>query len=129
MLRERVSRLIEIDIRNQQIPTYDLVASYYCAEAVASDRAQWKQCVAGLSDLVLPGGALLLSALRHCSEYQVLDRGFPTYWVDERELLEQLLAFGFERDSIVIETIPIKEWTDQGFDSICCVWATKRPTE
>lgn len=124
-LRERVSRFAEIDVRRPQSPAYDLVASYYCAECVAGEREQWRLSLAGLAGLVAPGGVLLLAALRRCRAYHVLGRVFPTAFIDETDFAAELPALGFDSAATVIEIVPIEEWSGQGFDSICCVWAAR----
>lgn len=125
LLRDRVSRLFELDIRKPQQPSYDLVASYYCAEAVAGDYSQWEKCLKGLADLVLPGGFLLIGALRNCTEYRVFENTFPNTCVDEDDFATILPKLGFNARTMIIESVAIEKWTDQGFDSICCVWAEK----
>jgi len=51
LLRYRVRTLKVVDIRRPQPladhTTYDLVASYYCAECVATTREEWRQYLVG----------------------------------------------------------------------------------
>ncbi len=127
MLRARVARLMVMDIREPQPQTgvYDLVASYYCAECVSGERKQWRKCLEGLAGIVAPGGVLLMGALRRCREYHVFGHAFPTTYVDEVDYARELPLLGFDADSLVIETVAVQDWVDQGFESINCIWARK----
>lgn len=125
MVRERAGVLRQMDIRNPQMGSYDLVASYYTAECVAGTQEEWRRCLATLAGLVAPGGVLLLGVVRHCRAYHVCGHVFPATYVDEGDLAEALPALGFDPDTLLIEVAPVAEWVDQGFDSICTVWARK----
>lgn len=129
MLRARVARLLRGDIRARQPlgrpASYDLVASFYCLEAVACDREEWSSCLAALARLVAPGGVMLLGAMRRCHEYSVMGRVFPTACVCEEDFAAELPRLGFSPAQTVIEVIGDVGWGEQGFDSICCVRAVK----
>ena len=130
LLRERVAGLLPADVRDPrplgEVAPFDLVASYYCLECVSGDRADWRRFLANVAGLVAPGGVLLLGALRRCREYHVLDRTFPTAFIDEADFAAGLPALGFDPAATVVEAVPVAEWAGQGFDSICCVWTQKR---
>ena len=126
LLQERVSRLIQMDLRQPQSGAYDLVASYYCAECVASTQLEWRQCLASLAGLLSPGGVLLLGVVRRCRSYNICGTVFPASSIDEEDLAGILPSLGFDQATIVIEAVPVAEWSEQGFDGICCVWAQKR---
>lgn len=125
LVKARVGELRQMDIRSPQAGAYDLVASYYTAECVAGTQDEWRQCLATLAGLVAPGGVLLLGVVRHCRAYNVCGQVFPATYVDERDFATVLPTLGFDADTLVIEVAPVAEWIDQGFDSICCVWAIK----
>lgn len=132
LLRQRVTTLKAVDIR--MLPPladhgkYDLVASYYCAECVATTQEEWRRYLANICVLIAPGGVLLLGALRRCRAYRVFDRAFPSAYVDELDFAAALPALGFATSATTIRAVPVMEWSSQGFESICCVWAEKDRT-
>jgi hypothetical protein len=108
--------------------TYDLVASFYCAESITSTKDEWKNAIVNLFKLVAPGGTLLISALRNCHSYRVIDTKFSVAPVDETDLEAILLEHNFDPDSIEIRPVAVADSTDSGFDGICLVKAVKLPT-
>lgn len=129
VLRQKVVGLHQVDIRSS-LPfgsrrTFDLVGSFFCIEAVSSDREEWSTYLEHLSSTVAPGGNLLLASVRQCRGYEVLGRMFPAAYVDEADFLGLLPRFGFDEGSLVVHAVPIKEWAAEGFDSICLVAASK----
>jgi hypothetical protein len=129
LTRGKVAGLLPVNVRDAHppgdLPPFDLFASYYCLECVSGEREEWRQRLANVCGLVAPGGVLLLGSLRRCHEYHVLDRVFPTAFVDESDFAAELPKLGFDPTAMVIESAPVAEWAGQGFDSICCVWAVK----
>lgn len=128
-LRQRVTALKQGNIR-QENPlgdgaTYDLVASFYCLEAVTADRAEWALFLARLARLVRPGGILLLGAVRRCNVYHVFEREFPTTYLDESDFAAELPRVGFPAEQTVIRVAEGVGWGEQGFDSVLCVRAVK----
>lgn len=128
-LRKKVTGLHLADIR-QSNPLgspqeFDLVTSFFCIEAVSPDLSDWETFLCNLSSLVATNGTMVLAAVRLCSEYEVLGRMFPTARVDESDFERILPACGFDPNSLVVRAVPITEWTDEGFDSICLVSARK----
>jgi hypothetical protein len=103
---------------------YDLVASYYCAEAVATSRAEWRTYLAHLAGLVAPAGLLLMGAARHSQAYRVLDYAFAQAHIDETDFASELPALGFPASGTVVEIFN-SGWQANGFESICCVRAIK----
>ena len=129
-LRRRITALKNADVRLnhplQDGSVYDLVISYYCIEAVATNRSDWSRYLANLVQLVAPGGLLILAAMRRCREYHVFDRTFPTAFIDETDFATELPQLGFPPEQTVIRSVSVADWAEQGFDSICCVRA-RRP--
>lgn len=125
MVKQKAGSLRQMDLRQPQAGAYDLVASYYTAECVAGTQSEWRQCMATLAGLVAPGGVLLLGVVRHCRAYNVCGQVFPATYVDEADFAEVLPTLGFDPATLVVEVAAVAEWVDQGFESICCVWATK----
>lgn len=129
-LRRKVVGLHQCNIR-QVIPlgeprTFDLVVSCFCIEAVSTNRTDWARFLGNLSNLVADDGNLILAAVRHCSGYEVLGKRFPAVFLDENDFTDILPQLGFDLDSMIVRTVPITEWTDEGFDSICLVSAQKK---
>ncbi|GAB4384276.1 MAG: hypothetical protein Kow00121_47520 [Elainellaceae cyanobacterium] len=105
--------------------TYDLVTSFYCAEAVTSSRVEWQDLISNLCQLVATGGTLLLSAVRNCHFYKVMDKQFPVAYINENDFKPILIQNGFDPNQIEVEVVRIAEWAEQGFDGICIVKAEK----
>lgn len=129
LLRKRVSRLLRSDLRAGtplgEPAEYELVASYYCIEAVATSRAEWAAFLSRVAGLVAPGGVLLLGAMRRCHQYKVAGTAFQTAYVSEADFAMELPKLGFPLSEAVIEVVDGSGWGEQGFDSICCVRAVK----
>ena len=128
-LRRKMTALLEGDIRKPhpfgQPQTFDLVASFFCIEAVSTDRKEWETFLRHLSSLVASGGMLVLAAVRRCSRYEVLGRMFPAAYIDENDFARLLPQLGFSTNGMIVRAVPIAAWVEEGFDSICLVAATK----
>jgi hypothetical protein len=128
-LRDKITQLKQIDLRHSPSPeneaAYDLVFSYYCAEAITPSKTEWQTLMRHLCGLLAPGGTLYLTAMRHCKSYDVMDKCFPTACIDEFNLADVLKDNGFAPAKTDIQVVQIQEWAEQGFDSICLVRAEK----
>ena len=128
-LRQKITVLKTGDIRSVhplgQPESYDLVASFFCIEAVTKELSEWEKFLGRLSNLVAPGGTMVLAAVRHCNGYELSGRQFPATFVGEDDFARVLPRFGFPRESLVIRAVPTAEWAEEGFDSICLVAAMK----
>jgi nicotinamide N-methyltransferase len=128
-LRKKIAGLHHADIRQAEPlgtpQVFDLVTSFFCIEAVSTNRSDWASLLENLSCLVAADGMMVLAALRRCNGYEVLGRIFPTARVDETDFQRVLPAYGFDPSSLVIRSVPITEWAAEGFDSICLVSAVK----
>ncbi len=129
LLRTRIRDYAAVDILRDpplsEPRTFDLVASYYCLEALGLDLDGWRDCMRRLTELVAPGGALLLGAMRAATRYRVFEHEYPVTRVDEEDFAALLPELGFEDSSIRIEVAAVPEFADEGFDSVCCVFAVK----
>ncbi len=132
ILRQRITALKLADIRRSHPlgdgSTYDLVMSFYCIEAVAASREEWVECIRNVSHLVAPGGVLFMTAMRNCNVYNVFDREFPVVPVSEDDFAQTLSLLGFDPAMIKIRIESVVEWSQEGFDSICCVQCEKNQT-
>jgi SAM-dependent methyltransferase len=128
-LRRQITALKTADVRlNHPLndnSTYDLVMSFYCIEAVATSRDEWRQYLGNLCRLVAPGGVLFLAALRQSQAYHVLDEVFSTACINEEDFADALPQFGFPSTKMEIRAVAIPDWSEQGFDGICCVRGEK----
>jgi len=128
-IRRAVSALKIADIRRQRPlndgSTYELVASYYCIEAVATTRHEWAAYLGNVARLVRPGGVMILGVMRRGRAYMVLDQTFPFAYIDEADLADELPRLGFPIEKTRIQVFDDVGWADEGFNSICCVCAAK----
>ncbi len=104
---------------------FDLVASYYCLEALGLDHDAWRAGMRRLANLVAPGGALLLGAMRNASMYRVFEQEYPVTRVNEVDFAALLPELGFEPTSIRVDVAASPEFASEGFDSVCCVFGVK----
>lgn len=105
--------------------SFDLVTSYYCLEALGLELDGWRACMHRLASLVAPGGALLMSVMRNARCYRVFDQDYPVTPLDEHDFAALLPELGFERESLRVEVASVPEFAAEGFDSVCCVFASK----
>lgn len=130
-LRDRISALCRSDIfQNQCVDTpiekFDVVTSFYCLDCIQSDIREWRTFMQRLSNLVAPGGHLILASILGSGEYLIEGRKFPVTPLKASDFHQTLLNFGFREDSLVIRSVPIEDWKDEGFDQIGLVAASKQ---
>lgn len=128
-LRRKVTALKHCDLRRPDPlgdrATYDLVTSFFTAECMTGERAEWEAALGRLLGLVGPGGTVFLAALRDSTRYAVLGHWFPTVPVTEADFPPLLARHGFRSETIVAEGVAVPDWADEGFDGICVVSGTK----
>lgn len=134
LYRGRVGSLHACDLREPRPlgrpAGYDLVTSFFCAECLAADRAEWEVMIDRIIDVVSPdgNGGLFLAAMRDCSSYRVLGRTFPSVPLVEGDFREALGRRGFAPDDTQVIAVPAPDWAEDGFDRIILVSATRRPS-
>lgn len=132
LLRSRVTAFLPCDLRADNplgsAAEYDLVASFYTAEAIGGTLAEWEAMTGRILDLVRPGGTVFIGAVRECRAYKVLDRSYPTTPVNEEDFARVLKKHGFDVENAVIRGVPITAWVDEGFSGVCVVCARKTST-
>ena len=127
--RARLARVLPCDVRAadplgpEARGGYALVTSHYCAEAISTDKAVFRQNVANLASLVAPGGLLVTSACGAADFYKVGSRSFPCSGVTPQEVLGALTAAGFRDIDLRIRSTP--SHADQGYASVVFARATK----
>lgn len=129
LLRARIRDYAAVDMLRDpplcEPRTFDLVASYYCLEALGLDLDGWRDSMRRLAALVAPGGALLLGAMRNAPIYRVFEQEYPVTRVNEDHFARMLPELGFEATSVCVEVAQVPEFADEGFDSVCCVFGVK----
>jgi hypothetical protein len=104
---------------------YDLLISGFCLDAVSSDKQVWRHCMSNVLSLLHEGGLLILHSLYRCKAYKVGDRMFPGADLSDDDLVESLLANGFERSSIDVHVIPCPDNEAYGYGGILIASARK----
>ena len=130
VLRSKVTKLVKADIldRNslKKLGRYNLVASFYCVEAVSTSKELWKECMYNLWDLVESKGCLIMSSLRGSKFYKVGEKYFPNANITKKDFSDFFSEIpNVKRESIDIEVVDVKEWEQEGFDGIILVKAEK----
>jgi len=127
--RARLTRVLPCDVRAadplgpEARAGYALVTSHYCAEAISTDKAVFRQNVKNLASLVAPGGVLVTSACGAADFYKVGARSFPCSGVTPQEVLASLTLAGFRDIDLRIRSTP--SHADQGYASVVFARATK----
>ena len=107
------------------VATYDLVTSFYCAEAISTTIDAWESYVSNMASLVAPGGRLFIVALRNANNYRVFDVTFPATPVNENDWLRLLPTLGFDPARTAVGFVAVPDFVEEGFDSVCIVGAQK----
>jgi nicotinamide N-methyltransferase len=124
LMKEKITALKKGDLYHphplEDGSIYDLVTSFYCADAATSSKSEWRMFMKNLFNLVAPGGTIILSAVRSCRRYAAGEKYFPSANVNEKDLASVFSssAFNFDPRSIEISVVSISEWVNEGFDSI-----------
>jgi hypothetical protein len=104
---------------------YDLLVSGFCLDAVSSDKGVWHGCMSNVLSTLHEGGLLILHALYRCKAYKVGDRMFPGADLSEDDLVESLLANGFDRSGMDVHVIPCPDNVQYGYSGILVASARK----
>jgi hypothetical protein len=127
--RERLTRVMPVDVRAADPlgPAargwYPLVTSHYCAEAISTDKAVFRDNMKNLASLVSPGGMLITSTCGTADFYKVGPRSFPCSGVGAHDVLSSLSALGFRDIDLRVRSTPTH--ADQGYASVVFARATK----
>lgn len=104
---------------------YDLLVSGFCLDAVSSDKRVWHRCMSNVLSTLHEGGLLILHALYRCKAYKVGERMFPGADLSADDLVDSLLANGFNRPSIDVHVIPCPDNARYGYAGILVASARK----
>lgn len=130
LVRQRVNRLLRCNIKNklplESAEQYPLVTAFYVADSVASIKADWFTYMTNITNLVEPGGLLMISALRNTLCYRVGEALFPSAMVNEDDVERLYRSLNFVPRSIHIRVEHVPALKADGFDSIITAVGTKR---
>jgi hypothetical protein len=127
--RERLTRVMPVDVRASDPlgraarAGYALVTSHYCAEAISTDKAVFRENMANLASLVSPGGVLITSTCGTAEFYKVGTRSFPCSGVSAQDVLSSLVELGFRDIDLRIRSTPTH--AEQGYASVVFARASK----
>jgi hypothetical protein len=127
--RERITSVMPVDVRATDPfgpaarDSYPLVTSHYCAEAISTDKAVFRENMRNLASLVSPGGLLITSACGAADFYKVGARNFPCSGVTAQEVLSSLVVLGFRDIDLRSRSTP--SHAEQGYTSVVFARATK----
>ena len=97
---------------------YDALFTFYCADSATGDKAEWRWYMRNILSLLIPGGTLIMAALRNCRAYKVGENWFPGADIDEADLRSALDAAGFIRDQTHIVARDVPGQSCRGYDGI-----------
>lgn len=128
-LRQKITGLLACDLTRREplgfSVIYDLVTSFYCAEAISGAVAEWEQHVANLARLVSPSGRMFVASIRNARSYRVFDATFPAAPVNEGDWHRVLPTLGFDPARTEIDVVAVPDFLEEGFDSVCIVRTQK----
>ncbi len=129
-LRTKIKKLLIGDIfktnpLDERI-TFSLVSSFYCADAVTDSKETWEKIMGNLSNLVSPGGWLILSASRNTNHSILNGIKMHNVKIDENDVQKLLVELGYQPSSIDIKVIPAKMWESVGIESVLVAKAQKK---
>jgi hypothetical protein len=122
LVRDRISALLEVDMRDDQPPVdarqgYATVLSAYCADSATASRDEWQAYMRRIIGLVRPGGTLLVAALGQTHSYLVGGKAFPSPCLDATDMGGLLSAY-FPEVHLTIKTVSVPECAGHGYSSI-----------
>lgn len=127
--RERLTRVMPVDVRATDPlgpaarASYGLVTSHYCAEAISTDKAVFRDNMTNLASLVSPGGVLITSTCSTAEFYKVGTRSFPCSGVGAQDVLASLVELGFRDLDLRVRSTPTH--AEQGYASVVFARASK----
>lgn len=113
LMRKVVTQLMRCDAqKNPPIDLdktqYDLVTAHHCTDVAATSVEEWIRVIQNITDIVRPGGWLMLSVTTGARTYEVGDVIFECVNLTEEEIQNGLLGTGYREESIVLESYQIE---------------------
>ena len=126
-LRHKLVRIVPYDARSatpltEESGPFDLVGVNFCLESITSNEAEYRFSLRTMTELLISGGLLVMSALKNAEYYHVGDLKFPAFPVDENSLDRYLTELSYEE--IRIGTVPAEH--TQGYEGLMTVTARKK---
>jgi hypothetical protein len=98
-------RISPIDLENVQ---YDLVTAHHCTDVAATSVEEWIGVIKNVTNIVQPGGWLMLSVTTGSRTYEVGDVIFECVDLTIDDVQNGLLAAGYRKESIVVESYEVE---------------------
>jgi NNMT/PNMT/TEMT family len=113
LMRKVVKQLMHCDAqKNPPIALenvqYDLVAAHHCTDVAATTVKGWIAVVKNVTNIVRPGGWLMLSVTTGSRTYKVGDVIFECVNLTKEEIQDGLVATGYRKESIILETYEVE---------------------
>jgi nicotinamide N-methyltransferase/methyltransferase len=109
LMRKVLSHLMHCDAqKNPPIELgniqYDLVTAHHCTDVAATNIDEWQKVIKNVTTIVRPGGWLMLSVTTGARTYEVGDVIFKCVDLTKEDIQKGLLAAGYLKESIILET-------------------------
>jgi len=120
LIRSRVTKLMHCDAQSHSSPIdlqnvkYDLVTAHHCTDVAATTVKEWIQVLKNVTQIVLPGGWLMLSVTTGTRTYQVGDVTFQCVSLLPENIRDGLISAGYHPGSIIMETYELEYSREYG---------------
>jgi hypothetical protein len=94
-----------IDLDNTQ---YDLVTAHHCTDVAATTVKEWKRVLGNVTNIVRPGGWLILSVTTGARTYEVGDIIFKCVNLTKDNVRNGLRSTGYQNKSITLKTYNVE---------------------
>jgi hypothetical protein len=94
-----------IELENTQ---YDLVTAHHCTDVAATSVQEWKRVLGNVTNIVRPGGWLMLSVTTGARTYEVGDVTFKCVNLTRNDIQSGLLETGYREESLILETYRVE---------------------
>jgi phenylethanolamine N-methyltransferase len=94
-----------IDLGNTQ---YDLVTAHHCTDVAATTVQEWKRVLGNITNIVRPGGWLILSVTTGARTYEVGDIIFKCVNLTKDNVRNGLRSTGYQNKSITLKTYNVE---------------------
>jgi hypothetical protein len=109
LIRQRVTQIFNCNANHtppiNPLRVYDVLVTNFCVEAATSNLAEWRKAFSNILSLLKPNGTLLMATLKNSTRYPVGHKTFPAVSISETDLTQALIEEGFDKQSIVIESV------------------------
>ena len=127
-LRHKLGRITPYDAKSddplpEEQGPFDLIGVNFCLESITSNEEEYRFSLGHMTELLAPGGMLVMTALKNAEYYHVGDLKFPAFPVDEKSVDRYLTDFSY--GDIRVGTVPAEH--TQGYEGLMTITARKRP--